>query len=483
MRRALYTLVGLPLATVALATACGPSQSSTADGAPGDPEDAAVVDAALADAEPNVPDADPGAPTGEYVYLRGDFVTAGEHVVARMDLGNRALAILPLSGLDGGTEISGLAVSPDGETIAVAGNDEPTSSSELQLYPADGSGSPVILFTTADSERRITSLRFSPDGNWVAFLADSELLGARALHVVPVDASAPAKRVSLAPVSASQDVSQFAWAPDSLTIAFLGDLVTNNVEALWTVNATVISPTPVEIVGTTELGSNDVQRGLGFDSQGRLYFRTNLVSGDSFQLFRAGIDGSNRQQVPGTALANDAGEATISAFRLSPDGTRVAFASESPNEETFQVFVLDLSGMAPARVSAFTPAPAMSGARGPADNLSWSPSGDTLTMTADWQTTTGLNNDFGVFVLPASGAPGGIRIAAPTAPSGDAFAPRFSQDGTLVVFTGDMLVDQQSDLFVAADLTTGDQDLATLRAVEAGPGGTIDAIVVAPQDE
>lgn len=474
-------LLALPFG---LSVGCGPTSSSDADSGSDVVADASLLDGAslVADAANPNPDANPGTPSGVYAYYYGDFAAEGLDQVARVDLGNGASETLAVVGLSGDSEISSVAMSPDGQSLAVAGQNNSGDAPQLQLYPADGSGAPTVLFAAPDGQRRISSLSFSPDGDWIAFLADSELVGSRALHVVPIDASVGAKRVSLAPVSSSQDVAMFEWAPDSLQIAFLGDLVTNNVEALWTVNATAIAPTIIEIVTTAELGDSDVQRGLGFDATGRLFFRSDLVLGTGAQLFRVNVNGSGRIQVPGTALANDAGEATVGSFAISPDGNHVAFASESPSESLFQVYTLDLATMAPTLVSNLTTTAPVSGSAGPNlfDGMRWSPDATELVMAGDWPSPGGADNDFGVFVLPATGAPGGVRLAAPAVGSGDAFFPVFSADGAQVLFMGDMLVEGHNDLFIAQDLVTADQDLATLRAVQSIGTGSINGFVISP---
>ena len=57
MRRALFTLFGL---SFVFQVGCGPTQSSSADGAPVESGDAAVIDAAPADANVGEPDAEAG---------------------------------------------------------------------------------------------------------------------------------------------------------------------------------------------------------------------------------------------------------------------------------------------------------------------------------------------------------------------------------------------------------------------------------------
>jgi hypothetical protein len=464
-------------------SACGPSDPAGDAGSVNDAGPRADafprVDATPADAA--LPSADAGPASGSYAYYFGDFDVEDVYQVARVDLGNRVRSILPIAGLEGGGDITGLAISPDNGSIVVAGQNSPTSAPVLRLYPADGSGAGLELFAAADSDRLISALQFSPDGNWVAFLTDSEIVGSKALHLVPVDASAAAKRVSLPPVGASQDVQSFRWAGDSVHIAFVGDLVTNNDDALWTVNATVISPTITEIVTTAELGGRDVGRLVAFDSSDRLYFVADFELADNqSRLYRSAIDGTGREQVAGTALTNGGGEASVGGFSMSPDGSHIAFASDSPTANLSQVFTLDLATTAPALVSNITTTPPPSSERGPNffEPMRWSPDGSKLTMAADWPIGEDANNDFGAFVLPTSGSPGGVGLAEATIGNGDVFAPAFSADSAQIVFRGDLLVSNHSDLYLADDLTTSNQDPAGLLLEESVVGGTVKGFVV-----
>lgn len=471
----------LVFATALSLSACGPSDPAVDAGSLSDASDNDAfprADAAPADADVS-PDAGPAS--GSYAYYFGDFDEEDVFRVARVDLGNRVRTILPLAGFEGGGDITALGISPDNSTIAVAGRNTPASAPVLRLYPADGSGAGTLLFEAADADRLITALHFSPDGNWVAFLADSEVVGSRALHVVPVDQSVVAKRVSLPPVGASQDVRGFRWAGDSVHIAFVGDLVTDNDDALWTVNATVISPTIREIVTTAELGGRDVGRLVAFDSVDRLYFVADFELADNqSRLYRSAIDGSGRTQLAGTALTNGGGEASVGGFAISPDGLHIAFASDSPTANLSQIFTLDLATTAPALVSNITTTPPPSNERGPNffESMRWSPDGSKLTMAADWLIGEDANNDFGAFVLPTSGSPGGVGIAQATIGNGDVFAPAFSADSTQIVFRGDLLVSNHSDLYLADDFTSTDQDPATLLLEESVVGGTVKGFVL-----
>lgn len=457
---------------------CGPTSAGPDSGA------SATVDASLASIDANDASqtidagktdaaSDATVPALITAYYYGDMSTPDSFSVVGLDVAQGISVDLALSGFSGKTDISGIAVSPDGDSIAVSGTDGADDAPELHIYPADGSGDPVVLFVAEDSSRSISNPAFSPDGNWLAFRTDSEIVGATALHVVPTDASAGAKRVSLTPVSSSHDVVSFLWANDSAHLAFVGDLENNGDDALWTVDAMQISPTPIAIVTSAEVDGRDVARQLAFDSTDRVYFRANFeASIGLFRIYRAALDGTGRTQVPGTALTHSSNtvEASTGSFGMSPDGEQIAFASESPEESLYQVYVLDVSTSAPALVSAVTSTVPLDGRTGPndfADMIAWSPDGTQLAMAADWPVAgLGADNDFGVFVMPASGAPGGVRLATPQVSSGDAFAPLFFGSSHLL-FRGDLITNNQNSLYLTGDLASPDQP-ASLILVDGG---------------
>lgn len=486
------------LACVAL-SACGASNSND-DGPAADAQSISGVDAASnfdgalpstdaatndamqpdsgTDASPQI-DAGPGS--GSFVYYFGDFDTQELFQVARVDLRNRSRSLLPIAGLDQGGDITGLALRRDNGTLAVAGKNTLNSAPQLRVYPPDGSGSGTLLFSAMDADRLISVLQYSPDGNWIGFLTDSEIVGSKALHVVPADGSSEAIRVSLPPVAASQDVQSFRWASDSAHIAFVGDLAVSNQDALWTVNASASLPTPVAVIGAAELGGRDVGRSIAFDSSDRLYFLADFELADNqSRLYRAALNGDDYEQVPGTALNNAVGEATVSGFAISPNGTRIALASDSPTATLFQVYTLDLNSTSAILVSNLSTATPPDSERGPNafEAMRWSPDGAALTMAADWPIGMDANNDFGAFVVPTGNTPGGVGLAKSTVSSGDVFTPAFGADASQILFRGDLLASNRSDLYLVEDLELAAQAPSGLVLQESTTGGTVKGFIV-----
>jgi len=169
-----------------------------------------------------------------------------------------------------------LDVALAGERLVYLADQERNDLFELYSVPADASaGARKLNGPRPAGRRRLqdyeNSLRASPDGAWVVYRADEAQLGVFELFRVPSDGSAAPTRLH-PPLDGERDVElefPFEFTPDGAAVLFLGDLV----------------------------------------QDGRV------------ELYRAPLDGSTPARAVNPPLA--AGE-DVFAFRLSPDGTRVA---------------------------------------------------------------------------------------------------------------------------------------------------------------
>ncbi|MCB9583155.1 MAG: hypothetical protein H6717_39320 [Polyangiaceae bacterium] len=416
------------------------------------------------------------------VYFQGDFATNGTYNVGAVSYPGGAQT-LTLAGM-GGDGIDGLAVSADGSKIAVAGTDTATDPAKLIIYDASGNNG-VTVATAPAVGRVISNPVFSKDGNWVGFTGSLETAdGGQNLYVVPVTGTSTPKLLSPASTAAAQGVSHLAWAADNKTIAYTGDLVTDNVFGLWTVDSSATTPAPVEIVTQAELGANgDVGSTLAFDSADKLYFTSNF--GGLYRLYSVNKDGSSRAQVGGTNLTNGGGEAAIGVFAMSPSGTKIAFSADAPTANLGEVYVLSLTGAATAQLVSAMQSGAPSGTNGPnifeTSPLVWSPDESMLATVADWIVNSGDgDNDYSVFVLPTSGTAGGVRIFDSPGNNQDANDVQFSSDSKRLFVRGDLAVNNDTELYSTTDLTTADQTASSLVDQGVVSGGDIFNIVAVP---
>ena len=295
-----------------------------------------------------------GAADSEQAFFFGDFATDGKNDVATVSFPGGTPSVLALNGFATGDDLRSIAVSPDGSLLAIAGQDQPGGNWTLNLYNADGSGNAATLVTAASDTVEIEQLSFSKDGAWIAYRSDATFDGGNELWVVPTAGGVP-KRVSQAMTTSDNDVSSYAWRADSMAgsehLAFQADPVTNNAFGLFTVDVMALSPVPVAIVPEATASQAVAQGVPAFDSQGRVYFRSDFEVDNVFRLYRANIDGTMRAQVAGTSLTNGVGEASTGAVGITPDGSTLVFGADSPTQNLYQLYALDLSGNTAAAIT------------------------------------------------------------------------------------------------------------------------------------
>jgi Tol biopolymer transport system component len=338
----------------------------------------------------------------------------------------------------------------------------------INVYAADGSGAPLTLVTASATDRVIDDLQWSPDGSHIAFLYDDETAGSFGLYAVPSDGATTELLVSQQP-GADADVTSFKWSPDTSGaerfLAYTADFTLNGEFALWSVDAAATVPTPVGLVTDADLDvDEDVQATLAFDDQDRLYFKADFEQDNLFRLYRVDIDGQNRAQVPGTNLMNTGGtvEASIGSFGISAAGDRIAFSSDSPTANLYEMYVIDVASATADKVSNVTPAaPAPGDFSGPdfGAPIWWSPDGTTIAAKADYVLLNGENDGtFSLWLFPTTGMGGTRVLGAPMSTNLHVEEAVFSADSGRIYARGDLRANGDNEIFQITDFSTSDQD-------------------------
>jgi dipeptidyl aminopeptidase/acylaminoacyl peptidase len=248
-------------------------------------------------------------------------------------------------------------LSPDGKLVAYtvtrAANDN-RRTSEIWLVPADA-GAPPRQLTTGQSS---TSPRWTPDGRGLAFLSARTVPGETAVkpqvYLLPLDGGEP-RRLTRLP----NGVTAFSWSPDGSRLACLGRTGPGD------------RPTDTRHYFSSFYKFN--ARSF-FDS-----LRTHIWVVDARTL--------DARQITSGDQRNDLDP------QWSPDGTRIAFASERTDQEpgpVDDIWVVAATGGEPMRV-----ADRHEGDRSPR----WSPDGASLAYLAssdDGETP-------GIFIAPVIG--------------------------------------------------------------------------------
>jgi Tol biopolymer transport system component len=456
-------------------TDAGGTDAGTMDAGPMD--DAGDTDSGGDDAGPIV--------GTDYVYYYGDFATDGVFNVGRWDIAAAANEVLAPMGLTDADDIMAIDVSADGTRLAVAGRATATDPPVINVYAADGTGAPTTI-VTGPMDRIVEDVKFSPDGTWIAWTAAFETAGNfddndDALYAAPSDGSGTPTRLSPDVPANNLVVSGFTWATNT-HIVFTGDVVTNNVDSIWSVEVTGPG-TPVELVdsstfpGTTQ----DIGELVDVDGMGRVYFVGDFAGANNeFHLYRNALDGSSFEEVTGTALTNGDGSASVGTFGISNDGATLAFAADAPTTDKYEVYVMALATATPMQVSAITTMDSFNQGPGFGDLLAFSPDDSTLAFVADYPLGGGdPNNAYAVWTVPTTGTGGTRLFGVPTDADLDAFQVGWAPDGAAVFARADYVTNNEGELFGTSDLTTADQAVAGLLRVDAPMDGDVLGFLVA----
>jgi Tol biopolymer transport system component len=359
------------------------------------------------------------------------------------------------------------AWSPDGQQVAFVRRSLGTSDARTQwlVIRADESDERELLACASSDQCREDLIAWSPDGASVAFI---DRYDHPVLHVIdPTDGSdAP---IPL-PASAGDYPSSLLWSPDGSQLAFLGggrqadlflveavrreirdvasDLSSQGDLAWLPAGAIEVpsAPTPPRAT-TTSVPANEVPGGsIVFSSSNG----SNQEDGGT-EIWAIGSDGSGL-----TRLTDNQ---HIDVFpALSPDGSRIAFASHRPGDPNTQVYVMNRNG---------TDQHVLTDRRTGAGQPAWSPDGARIAFGS----SDGFGEPGGIFVMNADGSD--QRLVA----EGNTFDLAWSPDGNRIVYAIDT-PDGELHLRIV-DLRTGEStELPRLPGSQQAPawspdGGTI----------
>ncbi len=266
------------------------------------------------------------SPDGRQVaYLRSGIPQPGYYAVPAMGGLERRLAPAldppPRSGSSGGCNFDW---SPDGRTLVIADRREPGAPRSLFLLDLS-SGSVTDLGVNGVF---VASPVFSPDGQWIAFVQGPSFLS-HDIHVLPA-AGGAAKRLT----SDGRWVAGIAWTPDSRHLVFSSRR--SGPFSLWTIPAAGGAVGPIALSGTDAYSPNIARK------TSRLVYVRNKVNKNLW-----------RMKLAETGGGKDLIGSTRTSFQpeYSPDGTRIAFASDRTG--AYELWVSDQEGRSPMQLTSF----------------------------------------------------------------------------------------------------------------------------------
>lgn len=249
-------------------------------------------------------------------------------------------------------------------------------------------------------------------------------------------AAMKAQRLS-APGLGASDVVNFTVSPDSEWIVYLHDPVTDGALELYAVRRT--GGPPVRLSAPLPAG---VEVGFFFispDSR-RVVYRAAQESAGVEELWSVPIEGPGAASVKLNPTPVTGGDVFI--YAISPDSSRVVMMADLQTDARYELWSVPIAGPAGAAVKISPPISAGSGVGIPRI----SPDSSRVVFNAD------LNGTF-VYELwsaPIDGPQGAaLRISPAPVTEGDVDGnlTRFSPDGSRVVFLGDLVTDNVSELW------------------------------------
>jgi Tol biopolymer transport system component/tRNA A-37 threonylcarbamoyl transferase component Bud32 len=312
----------------------------------------------------------------------------------------------------------GIDWSPDGRYIAFPAAALPGARSEIVLLSPQTGERRTLSFPPAGTLGDVLP-RFSSDGNALAFLRQRSPEFFR-VSIVPL-AGGPVRTLSPEPAR----IFSLAWTPDSREVVF--GAAYEGAARLWRMAANgKQSPEPVLGVGPNPFGPSSRWTGapgasllgLAISPQGGYLSYTHSV-GDT-NIWRLDLDRGRLARAPVKVIASTQPDA---APKFSPDGTRIAFASQRSG--TYEIWVCAADGSGAVQLTHM--AAPLTG------SPSWSPDGRKIAFDST------IEGQAEIYTVNADGGPAKRLTSHPALDA----VPTWSRDGHWIYFTSDRTGEQQ----------------------------------------
>ena len=326
------------------------------------------------------------------------------------------------------------AWSTDGKGLAITDSDLPNGPASIFLISLE-TGERRRLTTTPPQSGGDFSPHFSPDGRWVAFTR-SRSTAVDDIYVVPAAGGEP-RRVTRD--GSETGTSGLDWTADGREIIFSSRRGGGRALGLFRVLITGGTPEQLPGIGEDSYAPTISRRG---DSLAYLYQKLDD------NIWRApGPNAANRDSPPTQLIASTRREGSP---RYSPDGKRIAFASDRSGN--VEIWTCDAEGGSPAQLTHF--------GQGQSGSPRWSPDGQQIAFDAR------PTDHSDIYLV---GADGGAVRRLTSARSAD-IVPVWSADGRWLYFGSDRGGDWQIWRMPAggggAVQVTKDGGFATLAATD-----------------
>ncbi len=279
------------------------------------------------------------SPDGE----RLAFIRGGTLFVAAPGAAGRAVA-------EGSGGLRAPSWSPDGETLAYYSTD--SGSQDIWLVDAGGATPPRQLTTAAaEADDSRFSPSWSPDGRWIAYISNRADWWHDDVWLIDV-ASGDARQLSASLMASSSPV----WSPDGASLVLMGTAK----DEYWYEDLAYLYRIDLDL----SAGAPRVVREAPIEMQ---VYATDAImrfdpfwSGDGERVYfpyqqRGAFDLWSVPAEGGVATRVTSVGGAWSSLHATADGTRAVFTRDAATEGR-EVWLLDLEGGTPARLTSFSPA-------------------------------------------------------------------------------------------------------------------------------
>jgi len=227
------------------------------------------------------------------------------------------------------------AWAPDSTRIAYIADQD--RSDKFELYTALPNGSDNILVSgPLLDERDVDAFAWAPDSSRIVYRANQDFLNALELYTVFPDSALSSQRVTSG-FDRGQNVRQFGWSPTAINleqrIAFIADKNIQGRFQLWTTSPNDSNNVLVSSVG---VAGGEVKAFAWSPDGLQLAFLGDTRSDEVFELFttRRALPEINPVSFPNSG----AGDVDVRDFAWAPNGSRIAYRADRRTDDTIELY-------------------------------------------------------------------------------------------------------------------------------------------------
>lgn len=335
----------------------------------------------------------------------------------------------------GGSDVGGVLVSPDGQWLVYMADQEVDGLTGLYSTPFDGSASARKV---SASGWVYPGFQISAAGERVVFVDESPAVVSE-IRSAPLDGSVAPVRLNANLPSGGDVTAHFALSPDGTRVVFHADQAVDNVFELWSVPSDG-SAAPVRL-NAPLAGGRDVRQPVSAVSDtsfritpdgARVLYIADQVQDGLDELFSVAITGGATLKLSAPlALGGN-----VTDFLVSPDGLWVVYRADQDQEDRFELYTVPVAGgVPPVKLNGVLPAQGDV----PIRSVAIDPTSAFVVYRADQQ----LDERFELFRAPLDGSAASVKLNSTLVAAGDVTSFGIAPGGERVVYLADALIDER----------------------------------------